>query len=111
VSFGFVGQLGDDDDVLAVSRRFVLRHVGQLGGLENRSISQLGLLVGKPPVFTVSPHIPTLLAFKEMQDAGVSGAAITTDNVARPVILANLSISDLRCSCHWCTKRFAGSKV
>ncbi len=49
--------------------------------------------LGKPPVISVSPHVPTLIAYQKMLDAGVSGAAVTADTGE---LIANLSLSELR---------------
>lgn len=65
-------------------------HVGPEGA---RTIEELGLLTGKPPVVSVSPHSPTLLAFDIMAQSGVSGAPVINDDGE---LIANLSASDLR---------------
>jgi hypothetical protein len=74
--------------------RFLLRNRARLGSLADASISDLGLLTGKPPVKTVDPHTPTLLALRDMLDAGVSGAAVCLP--ASGEMIANLSVSDVR---------------
>lgn len=74
--------------------KFLVAHKERLGGLAKRSLSDAGLLTGKPPVATVDPHTPTLLALKSMLAAGVSGAAVVATGSG--VAIANLSISDLR---------------
>ena len=74
--------------------RFVVAHKERLGGLATRSLTASGLLTGKPPVATVDPHTPTLLALKSMLAAGVSGAAVVATGSG--VAIANLSICDLR---------------
>lgn len=48
---------------------------------------------GKPPVISVSPHVPALIAYQKMLDAGVSGAAVVADTGE---LIANLSLSELR---------------
>lgn len=73
--------------------RFLQKHPEQLEGVAGQSLDALGLMNGKPPVESVSPHIPTLLAFQKMSAAGVSGAAVVPDSGE---LIANLSISDLR---------------
>ncbi len=65
-------------------------HVGAAG---SKTIEELGLLTGKPPVVSVSPHQPTLMAYDLMAQTGVSGAPVITDDGE---LIANLSISDLR---------------
>ena len=77
--------------------RFLLR---QRGGalpesLASASLADLGLLSGRPPVMTVDPHTPTLLALRSMLEAGVSGAAVVAPGGGGEM-MANLSISDLR---------------
>lgn len=52
------------------------------------------LHAGKPPVVSVSPHIPALIAYQKMLDAGVSGAAVVADSSGE--LIANLSLSELR---------------
>lgn len=74
--------------------RYLLHHAGRLGPeTTSKSIEELGLLTGKPPVFTVSPHEPTLMAYSKMSDAGVSGAPVVTETGEA---IANLSVSDIR---------------
>lgn len=58
-----------------------------------KSISELGMLQGKPPVFSVNPHTPTLVAYGQMSAAGVSGAPVVND---AGEVIANLSMSDVR---------------
>lgn len=74
--------------------RFLHRKLPQLGGVGGQTLQQLGLLAGKPPVVSVSPHIPTLLAYEHMLSEGVSGAAVVADSGE---LIANLSLSELRC--------------
>lgn len=74
--------------------RFLLLNINQLGVAAATSIQKLGLLEGKPEVLCVDPHTPTLLAYKQMLRAGVSGAAVKANGNS---MIANLSISDLRC--------------
>lgn len=59
-----------------------------------RSLIDLGLLTGKPPVVSVDPNLLTLLAYERMLAAGVSGAAVVHPDTGR--LIANLSVSDLR---------------
>ena len=61
--------------------------------------STLSRLVELPPqlqVLCVDPHTPTLLAYKQMLRAGVSGGAVKANGNS---MIANLSISDLRPVC------------
>jgi len=58
-----------------------------------KSIGELGMLQGKPPVFSVNPHTPTLVAYGQMSAAGVSGAPVVND---AGEVIANLSMSDVR---------------
>eukprot|EP00891_Asterochloris_glomerata_P005954 jgi/Astpho2/5954/Aster-x0699 len=76
--------------------RFLLLNINQLGVAAATSIQKLGLLEGKPEVLCVDPHTPTLLAYKQMLRAGVSGAAVKANGNS---MIANLSISDLRPVC------------
>lgn len=48
---------------------------------------------GKPPVLSVDPHVPALLAYAQLAAQQVSGAPVVT---ASGEMIANLSISDLR---------------
>jgi CBS domain-containing protein len=83
-----------------VSQLDVLHHLAahqeRLGELGSRTLADLGLAggEGRPPVATVDPHTPTLLALKSMLAAGVSGAAVV--QAADGVAIANLSTSDVR---------------
>lgn len=73
--------------------RFLYTHSQELGPIADKSIIEVGLLTGRPPVFTVDPHVPTLLAFHAMAQQGISGAPVVT---AEGDLVANISISDLR---------------
>lgn len=73
--------------------RFLLSHVDELGGVADKSLEQLGLLTGKPPVLSVNPHVPALLAYAQLAAQQVSGAPVVTDSGE---LIANLSISDIR---------------
>jgi 5'-AMP-activated protein kinase regulatory gamma subunit len=64
-----------------------------MGPVAQKTITELGMLVGKPPVVSVSPHMPTLMAYDLMAMQGVSGAPVVTDEGE---LIANLSVSDLR---------------
>lgn len=46
--------------------RFLLAHVDDLGGLASKSLEELGMTTGKPPVLSVNPHVPALLAYDQM---------------------------------------------
>jgi CBS domain-containing protein len=48
---------------------------------------------GKPPVLSVNPHVPALLAYAQQAAQQVSGAPVVTDSGE---LIANLSISDIR---------------
>ena len=73
--------------------RWLVSQEPHIGAVGNKSIEELGLLTGKPPVVQVSPHTPTLIAYDLMARAGVSGAPVVTDEGE---LIANLSTSDLR---------------
>jgi len=75
--------------------KFLLSHADSLAPSIDSSISELGLLTGRPPVFSVSPHVPTLLAYHAMSQQGVSGAPVISEDEDGELI-ANISISDLR---------------
>ena len=51
------------------------------------------LPAGKPPVLSVNPHVPALLAYAQLAAQQVSGAPVVTDGGE---LIANLSISDIR---------------
>lgn len=67
-----------------------------------------GLLQGKPPVVSVDPHVPALLAFMQMLDAGVTGAAVVN---AEGEMVANLSVSDLRCGRGDCASKVLAAQA
>ncbi|KAL4421528.1 hypothetical protein ABPG75_010819 [Micractinium tetrahymenae] len=73
--------------------RFLLAHIDEMGGVADKSLDQLGMLTGKPPVLSVNPHVPALLAYAQLAAQQVSGAPVVTD---RGELIANLSISDIR---------------
>ncbi|GAB4822523.1 hypothetical protein N2152v2_009569 [Parachlorella kessleri] len=73
--------------------RFLLAHIDELGNLGSRSLEDLGMTTGKPPVLSVNPHVPALLAYDQMARQQVSGAPVVADSGE---LIANLSISDLR---------------
>lgn len=73
--------------------RFLASHEEKLGQLADASVQSLGLVSGRP-VVSVEPNVPTVLAFEKMLLAGVSAAAVVSD---KGKIIANLSVSDLRC--------------
>ncbi|KAI8464514.1 MAG: hypothetical protein J3K34DRAFT_114955 [Monoraphidium minutum] len=74
--------------------RFLLKHRAALGGVASRSIRDLGLLDGKGPLVILQPHTPTLLAFEQLAAAGVTGAPVIASDGE---LIANLSVSDIRC--------------
>ena len=65
-------------------------HIGEDG---SKTIDELGLLTGKPPVMSVSPVEPTLMAFDKMAQSNYTGAPVLADDGE---LIANLSVSDLR---------------
>ncbi|KAI3429675.1 hypothetical protein D9Q98_005760 [Chlorella vulgaris] len=73
--------------------RFLVSHLDELGPAANETLEDLGLLTGKPPVLSVDPHVPALLAYAQLAAQQVSGAPVVT---ASGEMIANLSISDLR---------------
>lgn len=73
----------------------MLAHIDEIG-VGDASLAELGLLEGRPPLLSVSPSMLTLLAFRSMRDAGVAGAGVVGDQHGE--LLANLSVSDLRCA-------------
>jgi len=73
--------------------RWLLSSAVPLGNTLQKTIESLGLLTGKPPVVTVNPHMPALMAYDVIATAGVSGAPVITD---QGELIANLSVSDLR---------------
>eukprot|EP00798_Chlamydomonas_sp_ICE-L_P017941 gene17941-24344_t len=64
------------------------------GELGNSSIEELGFLSNRMPVTTVVPNSPTILAFEQMISDGVSAAAVISE---KGEMIANLSVSDIRC--------------
>lgn len=72
---------------------WLLNNAEHLGPSGTKSIDELGLMTGRPPVVVVNPHTPALMAYNTMATAGVSGAPVITDEGD---LIANLSISDLR---------------
>ncbi|PSC68984.1 CBS domain [Micractinium conductrix] len=73
--------------------RYLLDHLGELGSVADQTLEQLGMLTGKPPVLSVNPHVPALLAYAQLAAQQVSGAPVVTDSGE---LIANLSISDIR---------------
>ncbi|KAG7666935.1 hypothetical protein Ndes2526B_g04587 [Nannochloris sp. 'desiccata'] len=73
--------------------RWLLTQEAHMGPVAQKSIRELGMLTGKPPVVSVSPHMPTLMAYDLMAQEGVSGAPVVTDEGE---LIANISVSDLR---------------
>lgn len=86
---GEVTAIISQSDVVA----WLVRNEQHLGRDLERTVEELGLLTGKPPVFSVNPYDPTLVAYAGMSRAGVSGAPVVADTGE---MIANLSISDLR---------------
>lgn len=76
--------------------RLLRQHLAELGACADQSLEHLGLY--KPDmsgeVVRLQPHIPTLLAYQQLADAGVTGAPVVS---ADGQLIANLSISDIRC--------------
>ena len=79
---------------LCVSCRVLLQHIGELGYIADESVDALGLLVGESSVLVFDHAVPTLLAFQQMSEKGMLGAAIKAEG---DHMIANLSMSDLRC--------------
>lgn len=80
---------------LDVMRCLLRAGEGVLGRLGGASLVDLGLVAaGRPPVKTVAPDTPTLLALRDMLAAGVSGAAVC--HTGSGEMIANLSVSDVR---------------
>lgn len=73
--------------------RWLLTQEAHIGPVGQKSIGELGLLTGKPPVISVSPYLPTIMAYDLMAQEGVSGAPVITDEGE---LIANISVSDLR---------------
>ena len=75
--------------------RFLLLHVRELGYLAHESVEALGLLATSSSALVLDHATPTLIAFQKMLAKGITGAAIKAES---DQIIANLSISDLRCA-------------
>lgn len=88
-SHGEITNVVSQTDVM----RFLLSRLDEMGPVAEQSLEQLGLLTGKPPVLSVSPHVPALLAYAQLASQQVSGAPVVTDSGE---LIANLSISDIR---------------
>ena len=73
--------------------RWLLSQEVNMGPVAQKTITELGMLTGKPPVVSVSPHMPALMAYDLMAREGVSGAPVITDEGE---FIANISVSDLR---------------
>jgi 5'-AMP-activated protein kinase regulatory gamma subunit len=73
--------------------RWLLQHEAELGAFAERSLEDLGLLTGKPPMVQVNPNSPTLVALGRLAAEHVSGAPVVTDEGE---LIANLSVSDIR---------------
>lgn len=75
--------------------RLLRQHLAELGGCADQSLEQLGLykLDMSAEVVRLQPVTPTLLAYKQLADAGVTGAPVVS---ADGLLIANLSISDIR---------------
>jgi hypothetical protein len=80
-----------------VPRRLLRQHLPELGEVADQSLEALGLY--KPDmaseVVRLQPNTPTLLAYKQLADAGVTGAPVVSPDGQ---LIANLSISDIRCA-------------
>lgn len=82
--------------LFACAHRLLRQHLAELGGCADQSLEQLGLykLDMSAEVVRLQPVTPTLLAYKQLADAGVTGAPVVS---ADGLLIANLSISDIRC--------------
>ena len=78
--------------------RFLLLHVRELGYIAMETVEALGLLANGASALVLDHAIPTLIAFQQMLAKGMTAAAIKAEG---DPIIANLSISDLRCAFHW----------
>lgn len=77
--------------------RFLLTHIKELGYIANESVAALDLLAQEPCVLLLDHSTPTLIALQQMREQGISAAAIEAPGNS---LIANLSMSDLRC-CLW----------
>ncbi|KAJ9534800.1 hypothetical protein QJQ45_017234, partial [Haematococcus lacustris] len=76
---------------------YLAAHPELLGPAAQCSLAQLGLLPSGPGhVVCLEPHVPTLLSLEKLLAAGVSGGAVVAAD-GSGALIANLSISDLRC--------------
>jgi CBS domain-containing protein len=71
------------------------QHLPELGSCAEQTLEQLGLYKSDmaPEVVHLQPNTPTLLAYKQLADAGVTGAPVVSTDGR---LIANLSISDIR---------------
>lgn len=76
--------------------RFLLKHQEDLGAAAHTSIRALGLVQSAKAsqLVVLEPQTPTLLAYENLSAAGVTGAPIISP---QGELIANLSISDIRC--------------
>lgn len=75
--------------------RLLRQHLPELGSCAEQSLEQLGLYKSDmaPEMVHLQPNTPTLLAYKQLADAGVTGAPVVSTDGR---LIANLSISDIR---------------
>lgn len=90
-SHGDITRIVSQMDVL----RLLRKHIDELGPCASQSLEQLGLY--KPDMLgeliKLAPTTPTLLAYEQLADAGVTGAPVVSPDGQ---LIANLSISDIR---------------
>ena len=73
-------------------RRFLLEHRQRLGALADTTVQALGWAAHK--VVSVTPETPAVVALALMAEKGISGVGVVN---TKGLIIANFSISDLRC--------------
>ena len=73
--------------------RFLLEHRQRLGALAGTTVRALGWAAHK--VVSVTPETPAVVALALMAEKGISGVGVVN---TKGLIIANFSISDLRCA-------------
>lgn len=74
-------------------RRFLLEHRQRLGALADTTVRALGWAAHR--VVSVTPETPAVVALALMAEKGISGVGVVN---TKGLIIANFSISDLRCA-------------